>query len=133
MGTLTFSYPDSILPFPISSGVTTSSFSNSIRIFVISFSIFLVQKSVSDCLLTSYASFTFLETRKPNLFDVRQYLDFTLEIILSLCLKVSLTHQLKEGSSLISFSTVYSARSTGLDCLGPFSGTQSTDPSFHFH
>ena len=72
----------------------------------------------------SYAYFNVLGTCIPNLCDVRQYLDFTLEIILSLCCKFSLIHQFKAGLSLISFATAYSARSTGLDCLSSFSVTQ---------
>ena len=101
------------------------------RKLFIYFAIALVQKSVPDCLSISYASFTFLGTCITNLCDVQQYLDFTLEIILSLCRNFSLTHQLKAGSSLISFVTEYSASPTGLDCLRSFSGNQSTEPSFH--
>ena len=99
--------------------------------FSIYFSISLVQKLVPYCLSISYVSFTVLVTRIPILCDVRQYLDFNLEIILSQRQKVSLTHQMKEGSSLISFATSYSASPNGLDCLISFSGTQSTDTSFN--
>ena len=51
--------------------------------------------------------------------------------ILSWRRKVSLTHQLKSGSSLISFTMEYSASSTGLDCLRSSIETQSTYTSFH--
>ena len=83
-----------------------------------------IQISVHDCVSILHAYFNLLGSRTPNLCDVRQYLDFTQEIILPLFHKVSSTHQLKTGSSLISFSTTYSAISTGLDCLRSFSGTQ---------
>ena len=132
MCTLTCLYPGLIFTLLISSGVTPSSFSNSIRTFLIYFSIALVQNSVPDCLSISYAYFTVLVTRIKNLCDVRQYLYFTLEIILYLCRKVSLIHQLKSGSSLILFSTKYSVSSTGVDCLRSFSGNQSAEPSFHY-
>ena len=98
--------------------------------FSIYFSIYLVQKSVRCFLSMSYAYFTVLRTYIPILCDVRQYLDFTLEIILSQQRKVSLNHKTKEGSSLISFATSYSASPNGLDCLSSFIGTQSTDTSF---
>ena len=77
----------------------------SIQTFVIYFAIALVQKSVPYYLSISYASFTVLGTRTTDLWDVRKYTDFTLEKILSLCHKVSLTHKLKVGSSLILFAT----------------------------
>ena len=72
MCTLTCSYPGLILPFLISSVVTSSIFSNSIRTFVISFAIALVQKSVPYCLSISYAYFAVLGNLIPNLCDVRQ-------------------------------------------------------------
>ena len=132
MCTLKCSYPGLIFPFLISLGVTPSSLSNYIHIFSISSAIALVQKSVPDFLSISYASFTVLGTCIPKVFDVHQYLDFTLEIILSQWRKVSLIHQPKVFSSLISFAMEYSASSTGLYCLRSFIGTQSTDTSFHF-
>ena len=109
---LTCSFLGLIFPFLVSSGVTPSRFSYAIRTFVISFAVFLVKKSVPDCLSISYASFTVLVTCIPNLCDVRQYLYFTLEIILFMCHKVSLTPQLKAESSRISFATAYLAIST---------------------
>ena len=92
MCTFACSYPGLIFHFLISSVVTPSRLSNVILTFVVSFAIALVQNSVPSCLSISYAYFNVLGTRIPNLCDVRQYLDFTLGIILSLCRKVSLTH-----------------------------------------
>ena len=117
MCTLMCSYPGLTFTFIISSGVTLSSFSNYIRTFAIYFSIALVQKLVSIFLSISYASFTVVGTCIPNLCHGRQYLDFTLEIILSRRRKLSLIHHMKVYSSIISFAPVYLSCSTGLDCL----------------
>ena len=55
-------------------------------------------KAVPAFLSIWYASFTILGAFVPKLFDMRQYLYFILEIILSWCRKVSWVHQLKAGS-----------------------------------
>ena len=80
MCTFTYSYPDLVFPFLVSLGVTLSSFLNTIWTFVIYFVTDLVQKSVPNCLSISYTYFTVLGTCITNLCDVRQYLNFTLEI-----------------------------------------------------
>ena len=121
---LTCSYSSLIFTFLVSLGVTLSSISIDIWTFAIYFAIALVQNPVLNFLSISYAFFTILGTLIPKLCDVRQYLYSTLEIILSQWRKVSLNHQLKAGSSLISSATAYSASSTGLDCLSSFSGNQ---------
>ena len=107
--TLTCSQPGLIYPFLISLDVKPSCLSNDIQTFGVSFAIYLVQKLVPYCLRISYASFTVLGNHIPKIYDVREYLDFILEIILSQRKKVSLTHQLKTGSSLISFVTAFYA------------------------
>ena len=60
----------------------------------------------------------------PKVMWCAPIIGFTLEIILSRWRKVSLTHHLKAGSSLIFFTMAYSDSSTGFDCLRSFSGTQ---------
>ena len=79
----------------------------------------------------SKASLIDLGTRIPNLCVVRQYLAFTLAIILLRHLSTSLTHHLKVGSTSQRFPAAYSANSTGLDDFKYLRGIQLEEPYFH--
>jgi hypothetical protein len=67
----------------------------------------------------------------PNLWVIFQYRLLTLDMIRFRCLKTSLTHQAKAGSSTILLATAYSSTSTGFQAFNSLNGTHIVVPSFH--
>ncbi len=100
-------------------------------IFAISLFKALHQWSIPICLSISNTSSTKCGNLHPNLCIVCQYFFFTLKIIWFHLHKVLDTHHLNASSSMIWFTTAYSASSRGLDTFRSLSFTQLVDLSFN--
>ena len=99
--------------------------------FFISFLIASCHNVLPSIQSSSNASLTVLGFLMPNLWEVSQYLDFTLDIILLVCLRVKGTQHANVGLASILLFTAYSANLIGCNTFMSFKDTQLVVPSFH--